>query len=130
MFEKLAKFRLVKSRRTAPHWLEAAHSNDNTPGRRHPAGLRRSRQPVLACRWVSIDECRLECRWTVESVDETSVEKPDGHHITSKISGLPPGRVISLNPERFTPLCCTHVTRRCHSTASPVFFVVVANDLQ
>jgi len=130
MFEKLAKFRLVKPRHMAPHWLEAVHSNDNMPGRRRPASRRPSSRPVLACHWVFIDESRLECRWTVESVDETSVEQPDGHHITSKISGLPTGRVMFLNPERFTPLCCTHVTRRCHSTASPAFFIVVANDLQ
>jgi hypothetical protein len=94
MFEKLAKFRLAKPRRTAPHWLEAAHSNDNTPGRRHPAGLHRSRQPMLACHWVLIDGSRLECRWKVESFDETSVEQPDGHQLTNKISGLSPGRIM------------------------------------
>ena|SRR5258707_9936064 len=101
MFTRLAKFRLVKPRRMTPHWHEAGHSNDNTPGRRHPAGLRRSPRPVLACHWVFIDESRLECRWRVESFDETSVEQPDGHQLTSKISGLPPGRVMFLNPERF-----------------------------
>jgi hypothetical protein len=78
MFKKLAKFRLVEPRRTAPLWLEAAHSNDNSPGRRHPAGLRRSRQPVLACHWVFTEESRLECRWKVESFDQMSVEQPDG----------------------------------------------------
>ena len=122
MFEKLAKFRLVKPRRMAPHWLEAAHCNDNTPGGRRPAGPRRSPRPLPVCHWVFIDESRLECRWRVESFDETSVEKPHGHPITSKISGLPPGRVISLNPERFIPLCCTDITPRCQSTASSVFF--------
>jgi len=96
MFKKLAKFRLVKPRRTAPHWLEAAYSNDNTPGRRHPAGLRRSPQSVLACHWVFIDEGRLECRWKVESFDEMSVEQPDGHQLTSKISGLPQLRVMFI----------------------------------
>ena len=100
MFEKLAKFRLVRPRRMAPHWLEAVHSNDNTPGRRRAAGRRPSPRPALACHWVFIDESRLECRWTVESFDETSVEQPDGHRIPSKISGLPPGRVVPLTPER------------------------------
>src|SRR6266436_2681806 len=99
MFTRLAEFRLLKPRRMAPHWREPAHSNDNTPGRRRPAGLRRSPRPVLACDWVFIDESRLECRWRVESLDETS-EQSDGRHITSKISGLPPGRGIFLNPER------------------------------
>src|SRR5712664_1416109 len=99
MFTRLAEFRLLKPRRMAPHWREPAHSNDNTPGRRRPAGLRRSPRPVLACDWVFIDESRLECRWRVESFDETSVEEPDGRHMTSKRS--PPGRVSSWNPERF-----------------------------
>ncbi len=129
MFEKLAKFRLVKPRRVAPHWLEGVHSNDNTPGRRCDAGRRLSPRPTLACHWVFIDESRLECRWRVESLDETS-EQSDGRHITSKISGLAPGRVISLNSERFLPLCCTRVTPRCHSTSSSVFVLPIANDLQ
>ena len=129
MFEKLAKFRLVKPRRMAPHWLEAVHSNDNTPGRRRAAGRRLSPLPKLACHWVFIDESRLECRWRVESLDETS-EQSDGRHITSKISGLPPGRVIFLNPERTLPLCCTRVTPRCHSSSSSVFVLSIANDLQ
>src|ERR1700688_4868080 len=76
MFKRLAEFRLLKPRRTAPHWLEAAHSNDNTRGRRRPAGLRRSPRPVLVCHWVFIDESQLECRWRVESFDETSAEDP------------------------------------------------------
>ena len=90
MFKRLAKFRRLELRHLVPHWLEAAHSNDNPRGRRRPTGQRRSPQPVLACHWVFIDESRLECRWMVESFDETSVEQPDGH----------PGRVISLNPVR------------------------------
>src|SRR5260370_39175632 len=129
MFEKLAKLRLVKPRRMTPHWLEAVPSNDNMPGRRRAAGRRPSPRPMLACHWVFIDESRLECRWRVESFDETS-EQSDGRHITSKISGLPPGRISSLNPERFIPLCCTRVTLRCHSIASPVFVLPIANDLQ
>jgi hypothetical protein len=98
MFKRLAKSGLVKPRRIAPHWLEAVHSNDNTPGR-HRAGRRPSPRPVLACHWVFIDDSWLECRWRVESFDETS-EQSDGRHITSKISGLPLGRVFSLNPAR------------------------------
>lgn len=131
MFKTLAKFWLLKPRRTAPHWHEAAHCNDNTPARRHPAGLRRSPRSVLACHWVFIDESRLECRWRVESFDETSVEQPDGHRITAKISGLPPGRVISLNPERSQIGCVARtslddaIQQHC-----PYSFLPIANDLQ
>src|SRR5260370_15314955 len=104
MFTRLAKFRLVKPRRMTPHWHEAGHSNDNTPGRRHPAGLRRSPRPVLACHWGFIDESRLECRSSVESFDETPVEQPDSHRITGKISGMPPSCVVFLNTDRFPSL--------------------------
>src|ERR1700730_18018262 len=81
MFKGLAKFRRLGRRHLVPHWLEAAHSNDNPRGRRRPTGQRRSPQPVLACHWIFVDEGRLECRWGVESFDETSVEEPGGRQI-------------------------------------------------
>ena len=84
----------------APHWLEAAYCNDNAPGRRRPTGLRRPPRPVLACHWVFSNESRLECRWRVESFDETSVKEPDARQITSKMAaraGHPfESRTISL----------------------------------
>ena len=81
MFKRLAKFRRLEVRHLVPHWLEAAHSNDNPRGRRRPAGQRRSPQPVLACHWIFVDGSRLECRWKAESFDETSVEEPGGRQI-------------------------------------------------
>src|ERR1700730_17736841 len=81
MFKGLAKFRRLELRHLVPHWLEAAHSNDNPRGRRRPTGQRRSPQPVLACHWIFVDESRLECRWKAESFDETSAEEPGGRQI-------------------------------------------------
>jgi hypothetical protein len=78
MFTKLAKFRRLGPRHMVPHWLEAAHSNDNPRGCRRPTGQCRSPQPVLACHWIFVDDDRLECHWAVESFDETSVEGPGG----------------------------------------------------
>ena len=72
MFTKLAKFRRLGPRHGVPHWLEAAHSNDNPRGRRRPTGQCRCPQPVLACHWIFVDDGRLECHWAVESFDETS----------------------------------------------------------
>lgn len=81
MFKRLAKFRRLELRHLVPHWLEAAHSNDNPRGRRRPTGQRRSPQPVLACHWIVVDESRLECRRKAESFDETSVEEPGGRQV-------------------------------------------------
>jgi hypothetical protein len=81
MFKRLAKFRRLELRHLVPHWLEAAHSNDNPRGRRRPTGQRRSPQPVLACHWIFVDGSRLECRWKAESFDETSVEEPGSRQI-------------------------------------------------
>jgi len=78
MFTTLAKFRRLGPRHMVPHRLEVVHSNDNPRGRRRPAGQCRSPQPVLACHWIFIDDGRLECRWAVESFDETSAEEPGG----------------------------------------------------
>ena len=64
MFKRLARFRHFE-----PHRLQAAHSNDNQPGRRRSAGQRLSPQPALACHWSLVDETRLECRWQVECFD-------------------------------------------------------------
>ena len=80
MFTRLAKFRRLGLRHLVPHGLETVHSND-TRGRRRPTGQRRSPQPVLACHWIFVDGRRLECRWQVENLDETSVEEPGGRQI-------------------------------------------------
>jgi len=78
MFTRLAKFRRLGPLHMVPHWLEAAHSNDNPRGRRRPTGQCRSPQPVLACHWIFVDDGQLECHWAVESLDETSAEEPGG----------------------------------------------------
>jgi hypothetical protein len=78
MFTKLARFRHLGPRHMVPHWLEAAHSNDNPRGRRRPAGQCRSPQPVLACHWIFVDDGRLECHWAVENFEELPAEEPGG----------------------------------------------------
>jgi hypothetical protein len=78
MFTRLAKFRRLGPRHMVPHWLEAAHSNDNPRRRRRPTGQCRSPQPVLACHWIFVDDGQLECHWAVESLNETSAEEPGG----------------------------------------------------
>src|ERR1700682_418999 len=111
MFKRLAKFRRLGLRHLVPHWLEAAHSNDNPRGRRRPTGQRRSPQPVLACHWIYVDGRRLECRWKPENFDETSVEEPGGHQIrcphassfSATVIGLlssSPATLLHRNPRR------------------------------
>lgn len=95
MFTGLAKFRRLELRHSVPHWLEAAHSNDNPRGRRRPTGQRRSSQPVLACHWIFVDEGRLECRWG-ENFDETSVEEPGDRQIRCPYASSFSAKAIGL----------------------------------
>src|SRR3984893_13923032 len=135
MFTGLAQFRRLGLRHAVPHWLEAAHSNDNPRGRCRPTGRRRSPQPVLACHWIFVDEGRLECRWG-ESFDETSIEEPGGRQIrcphassfSARAMGLPrtsfhyaallhraPRRDLSRGAMTARELgyCRTTIERRC-----------------
>ncbi|SDP00458.1 hypothetical protein [Afipia sp. GAS231] len=80
MFEKLARFRRFEPRHFMPRRLEAAHSNDNQPGRRRPEDRHRCAQPLLACHWSIVDETRLECRWEIVSIDD-SERRADGQGI-------------------------------------------------
>jgi len=70
MFEKLAKCRMLQSRRTAPGLGPFAPANDNRPpARASTAG--RAQRPRLVCRWSTIAGTkRLACRWEIESSDE------------------------------------------------------------
>jgi hypothetical protein len=90
MFKRLAEFRLVQSRRTAPGPREAIiHPNDNLPGFRRPAatGQRRPPSPALACLWFN-RKGRLECRWQVE-MDDVPIDDFDEHKhcTTAGVSG-------------------------------------------
>jgi hypothetical protein len=80
MFEKLARFRHFEPPHLKPHRLEAAHSNDNQPGRCRPNGHRRRAQPLLTCHWSIVDETRLECRWEIECHDGRG-RRADGQRI-------------------------------------------------
>jgi hypothetical protein len=86
MFTRLAEFRLVQSRRTAPGPGEAVmHSNDNLPGLRRPKGRRRIPTPALACHWINRNG-RLECRWQAESNGDAPSDF-DGHGTIGRTSG-------------------------------------------
>ena len=74
MFTRLAKFRPFESWRVAARWCEVIHSNDKLPGRRRPAGERRSPPPALACHWhLNEGDGRLECHWEAMDLEEGSV---------------------------------------------------------
>lgn len=76
MFTRLAEFRPFEPQRVAAPWDEAMHSNDNLPGRRRPAGERRSPPPALACHWYLNDrDGRLECRWEVVDLEEVPADR-------------------------------------------------------
>jgi len=99
MFTKLAEFRLVQSRRTAPGPGEAIrHSNDNLPGLR-PKGRRRIPTPALACHWIDRNG-RLECRWQAEPNGDAPLGDFDEHGAMGRASGLssmrPRGRSLAL----------------------------------
>jgi hypothetical protein len=95
MFTRLAEFRLIQSRRTAPGLGEAVtHSNGNLPGLRRPKGRRRIPTPALACHWINRNG-RLECRWQVESDSAAPVGDFDGHGTIGRTSGL-----SSVQPRR------------------------------
>jgi hypothetical protein len=100
MFTKLAEFRLVQSRRTAPGLGEAiTHSNDNLAGLRRPKGRRRIPTPALACHWIDRNG-RLECRWQAEPNGDAPLGNVDEHGAMGRASGLssmrPRGRSLAL----------------------------------
>src|ERR1700680_3984360 len=83
MFTRLAEFRLVRSRRTAPgprqaftHCQAFTHSNDNLPGLRRPEGRRRIPTPALACHWLKRTG-GLECRWQLETSADAPIAGAD-----------------------------------------------------
>src|SRR5262249_11877945 len=73
MFTKLAALPADR-RRTAA--MTPVHSNDNRSGRRLAAVRPRAKRQVLLCRWrLDPSTGRLECRWQLESVGESSAEE-------------------------------------------------------
>ena len=77
MFQKLAKFQLVRSLGLAPGRRRAMPANDNLPGgqrpKRVPSREPRSKSRSLICRWsLSDGGTQLVCRWQSE-------EDPDRH---------------------------------------------------
>lgn len=93
MFTRHARFAGLQGlgpRQAVPHWPAAAHANDNPRGHRRPTGQRRSSPPKLVCHWVLTSANRLERRWTIEGLDATGGEDPDGHCLPCNTSGRPP----------------------------------------
>jgi hypothetical protein len=87
MFANIAKFQAMTRRRAVPSPFAPAHANDN----RIDAGgaaARRTRRPVLACRWRPIIGGGLECRWVIAFADGTAIEEPDGRRLIRRISQL------------------------------------------
>jgi hypothetical protein len=73
MFTKLAT--LADGRRR----YRAAPAHSNAPRRVQPRAVtpRRAGRYVLVCRWFSVPTTgKLECRWQIEPVAETSAEEP------------------------------------------------------
>jgi hypothetical protein len=110
MFEKIAKFRLLRARRAAPD--RSAPANDNRRG-----AVQAGRRPQLVCRW-SFDQ-GPHCRWEVAGPQEPNPlladEPPAGGRIHTSVFVLSydgPGAIGSGNEVclRSRPICCRHVT--------------------
>jgi hypothetical protein len=105
MFKRLAKFRLLKPRRTAPGLRDAVPANDNLLVSRRPGGRRPIPSPALVCHWSLTDGgTRLGCRWQPEAPAQTALEGPDSKRTsdqTSQSQAIRPGRhrgLLGLTP--------------------------------
>ena len=85
MFSRTTKIQSLTLRHNLLHLRNATDRNDSTRGRRRLADQPPS-QRVLVCRWVLTRKGRLECRWSVESFDQTSGEDSDGCRATRKMA--------------------------------------------
>ena len=79
MFEKIAKFRLLRAGRVAPALEQRVPANDNRHGATRPG----RRRPQLVCRWT-FDQ-GLTCRWEIGGPQGTNpllADEPpaDGTH--------------------------------------------------
>lgn len=68
MFEKLAKFRLLRARRLAPGPRHIVPANDNEHGVNRPDRHQYRAGRSLACRWTF--DHGLTCRWEVQGTRE------------------------------------------------------------
>jgi hypothetical protein len=76
MFAKLATLAGDHSRHGAR--VSLTHSNDHRPDRCLAVTPQRARRRVLVCQWrAEARTGRLECRWQIEPVEETSAENLD-----------------------------------------------------
>jgi hypothetical protein len=125
MFTRLAEFRLVQSRRTAPGPREAfTHSNDNLPGLRRPAaaGRRRSPTPALACHWFDRSG-RLECCWQVETNDDAPIADVDEHEHSTTGRVSPATRRCNRAACKFASRLQNTPTREVPSRVSWAVFI-------
>jgi hypothetical protein len=98
MFERLARFRLLRSRGPALGLPDVAPANDNMLALARPGEGRRmaTARPALACRWALLDDgARLGCHWQVETPAQTAVEGSDSG-LTVKQTCPPQGTRRSL----------------------------------
>jgi hypothetical protein len=78
MFERLARFRIVRSRDPAPALAQFAPANDNLMNFRKPGQGRRIPRPALVGRWsVRGGGMRLGCRWQAEPPAQSVLEDFD-----------------------------------------------------
>jgi hypothetical protein len=87
MFENLAKFPLLRARRPAPRPQHAVSANDNRPDLGQPN--RRSRRPVMVCRWTLDQSQGLTSHWDIEAAPEPNPpraeEPPSGLRIHTTV---------------------------------------------
>lgn len=111
MFEKIAKFRMLRARRMAPASLQLVPANDNRIGAIRPG----RRRPRLVCRWT-FDQ-GPSCRWEIAAPQEANPLLAD--EVPGPFTQLSSycrttgwarsGRATRCGP-RSRPICCRHVT--------------------
>lgn len=81
MFAKISEFRLPGGRVQRPR-TAAKFDADRRADRRLIAGARRTRRPILTCRWHVVPSTgKLECGWLsvgVSAIDEPGQKRPAG----------------------------------------------------
>jgi hypothetical protein len=71
------RFRRQVSKRVVPvHGVASTYSNVGATARRGAVVRRLTGRPILVCRWVAVEGGRLECRWSIEVGDGSSIEEP------------------------------------------------------